>query len=250
MPCQPAINTTIDPPKDLGSHLQEVYGRLYSAYGPQGWWPGHGPIDVVLGAILTQSAAWPNVEKALNNLKAAGCFSLEAIQRMSQDELAAIIRPSGYFNAKARKLKAFAAYIHDFNNLGSNSGGFNSGDLTAFLSQDLEPLRSQLLSIHGIGPETADDIVLYAAGKPSFVIDAYTRRILSRMGVLPDVATNRYATFQDLFHHNLPLDAEMFNEYHALLDRHAKEACSKTPRCAGCCLLDQCSTGRSLTSAS
>ena len=239
MPRQAAVNTRIDPPEDLGAYLQEVYHRLYCAYGPQGWWPGNGPVDVVFGAILTQSAAWTNVEKALNNLKAAGCFSLEAIHRMSQDELAVVIRPSGYFNAKARKLKAFAAYIHDFNN----------GDLTAFLSQDAEPLRSQLLSIHGIGPETADDILLYAAGKPSFVIDAYTRRILFRLGVLPEAAANDYATCQDLFHNNLPMDAGMFNEYHALLDRHAKEACAKTPKCAGCCLLDQCATGRSMAPA-
>ena len=243
MPRHAAVNTRIDPPEDLGAYLQEVYHRLYCAYGPQGWWPGNGPVDVVLGAILTQSAAWTNVEKALNNLKTAGCFSLEAIHRMSQDELAVVIRPSGYFNAKARKLKAFAAYIHEFSNR-----DFSNGDLAAFLSQDVEPLRSQLLSIHGIGPETADDIVLYAAGKPSFVIDAYTRRILSRMGVLPDAAATDYATCQDLFHNNLPLDAGMFNEYHALLDRHAKEACSKTPKCAGCCLLDQCATGRSMVS--
>ena len=239
MPGQAAVNTRIDPPEDLGAYLQEVYRRLYCAYGPQGWWPGNGPVDVVFGAILTQSAAWTNVEKALNNLKAAGCFSLEAIHRMSEEELAVVIRPSGYFNAKARKLKAFAAYIHNFSN----------GDLTVFLSQDAEPLRSQLLSIHGIGPETADDILLYAADKPSFVIDAYTRRILGRLGVLAGRAAENYGTCQDLFHRNLPPDAAMFNEYHALLDRHAKEACAKTPKCAGCCLLDQCATGRSMAPA-
>ena len=232
-----SIDSPIAAAKDLGDYLQEVYRRLYRAYGPQGWWPGEGPVDVVIGAILTQSAAWTNVEKALDNLKAAGRFSLEAIHNTPQEELAAIIRPSGYFNAKARKLKAFAGHVHQFHN----------GDLAAFLSQDTGPLRSQLLSIHGIGPETADDILLYAAGKPSFVIDSYTRRILARLGVTPTMGGTAadYATCQDLFHDNLPHDAAMFNEYHALLDRHAKEACAKTPKCAGCCLLDQCSTGTS-----
>ncbi len=217
----------------------EIYRRLYRRYGPQGWWPGEsGPLDVIVGAILTQSAAWTNVEQALNNLKAADCWSMEAIHRIDQADLAEIIRPCGYFNSKARKLKAFAAQVHDR----------HGGDLHIFLDQDVAPLRVELLSIYGIGPETADDILVYAAGKPSFVIDSYTRRTLSRMGLAPQGESkgksNDYHSYQSLFHHSLPPDPVLFNEYHALLDEHAKRACAKTPLCQDCCLRDLCATGK------
>ncbi len=219
--------------------LMQVYHRLYRRYGPQGWWPGDGPLDVVVGAILTQSAAWTNVEKALRNLKDADCWSLEAIDRRAQEELASIIRPSGYFNAKARKLKAFAHHVcYHY-----------GGQLQAFFDQETEELRSELLSIHGIGPETADDILVYAAGKPSFVIDAYTRRIMERMGLISQKESAKktsYEKCQSRFQESLPADPQLFNEYHALLDQHAKVACAKVPRCADCCLLDLCLTGRSL----
>ena len=213
--------------------MQQVYQRLYQRYGPQGWWPGDGPLDVVIGAILTQAAAWTNVETAMRNLTEAGCWSLEAIHRLPVEDLAIVIRPSGYFNAKARKLKAFAGHV--VNRYG--------GDLSALLGQELKPLRLELLSIYGVGPETADDIILYAAGKPSFVVDAYTRRIVKRLGVIVQEVGDGYGAYQALFHDNLPHDALLFNEYHALLDRHAKEACAKTPRCEGCCLRDICATG-------
>ena len=222
--------------RNLEARLLDLYHRLLDRYGPQGWWPGDGPLDVVIGAILTQSAAWTNVERAIANLKAAGCWSLEAIHQQTQDDLAAIIRPSGYFNAKARKLKAFAEHVHLH----------HSGHLEALLSQGIVPLRAELLSIHGIGPETADDIVLYAAGKPSFVIDTYTRRIVQRLGILSEEGRQDYLAYQGLFHENLPRDPVLFNEYHALLDRHAKETCAKTPQCAGCCLADVCATGQRL----
>ena len=220
--------------RDLPAVLTEVYQRLFQSYGPQGWWPGDGSLDVIIGAILTQAAAWTNVEMAIGNLKEADCWSLEAIDSLTEDALGAIIRPSGYFNAKARKLKAFASHLR-LN---------HAGDLDKMLSQDTGPLRDELLSIHGIGPETADDIVLYAAGKPSFVIDAYTHRIVQRLGISGDIPSNNYHRLQSVFHDNLPADAPMFNEYHALLDRHAKEACAKKPRCEGCCLLDMCDTGK------
>lgn len=219
-------------PKD--ALLQEVYRLLYRAYGPQGWWPGAGPFDVIIGAILTQAASWKNVELAIANLKAANCWSFAAIDRRSQEELAAIIRPSGYFNAKARKLKAFAAHVLE---------GYG-GDLARLLAQDTGPLRAELLSIYGIGPETADDILVYAAGQPSFVIDAYTIRILKRLGQVPAGDRGGYGDFQRLFHEQLPRDAALFNEYHALLDRHAKAACRKVPVCSGCCLREICPTGR------
>lgn len=216
--------------------LMQVYQRLYRRYGPQGWWPGDGPLDVVIGAILTQSAAWTNVEKALQNLKDAGCWSLEAIDRCAQEDLASIVRPSGYFNAKARKLKAFAHHVcHHY-----------GGRLEAFFNQETVELRSELLSIHGIGPETADDILVYAAGKPSFVIDAYTRRIMERMGLINPGKKASYEECQSRFQESLPADAQLYNEYHALLDQHAKVACTKVPRCPNCCLLDLCLTGRSL----
>ena len=220
---------------ELAPLLEEIYRRLYRRYGPQGWWPGEGPLDVVIGAILTQAAAWTNVEMAMRNLTEAGCWSLEVIHRLPVEDLAIVIRPSGYFNAKARKLKAFAAHV--VNRYG--------GDLSAFLDQELETLRVELLSIHGIGPETADDILLYAAGKPFFVVDAYTRRIVQRLGVIVQEKRYGYGAYQALFQDNLPDDALLFNEYHALLDRHAKEACTKTPRCEDCCLRDICATGRS-----
>ncbi|MCS5656904.1 MAG: hypothetical protein NZ762_00440, partial [Dehalococcoidia bacterium] len=168
--------------RDLPAVLTEVYQRLSQSYGPQGWWPGDGSLDVIIGAILTQAAAWTNVEMAIGNLKEADCWSLEAIDSLTEDALGAIIRPSGYFNAKARKLKAFASHLR-LN---------HAGDLDKMLSQDTGPLRDELLSIHGIGPETADDIVLYAAGKPSFVIDTYTHRIVQRLGITGDIPSNNY----------------------------------------------------------
>ena len=213
--------------------LREIYQRLYRAYGPQGWWPGDGAFDVIVGAILTQAAAWINVERAIDAMKQSGCWSLEAIHKISTEELASTIRPSGYFNAKARKLKAFARHLAE---------GYD-GHLTAFLGQELGPLREELLSIHGIGPETADDILVYAAGKPSFVIDSYTRRIMQRVGLLPQDSKAGYQIYQEMFHQNLDRDVSLFNEYHALLDHHGKVTCAKVPLCSGCCLKDICVTG-------
>jgi endonuclease-3 related protein len=214
--------------------LQEIYRRLYEAHGPQHWWPGEGPFEVIVGAILTQSAAWTNVEKALASMRTAECWSFDAINSIPEADLAAIVRPSGYFNAKARKLKVFAAHLAE-NYLGV---------LETLLAKETGTLREELLSIHGIGEETADDIVVYAAEKPSFVIDSYTRRILDRMGLAPDTKNPKYGDYQDLFHQHLPADTPLFNEYHALLDRHAKDPCAKRdPKCSSCCLSDLCATG-------
>ena len=221
----------MDPP------LYQIYQRLYQAYGPQGWWPGDGPFAVIVGAILTQSVSWRNVERAMGNLQSAGCWSFPALYRISRAELAELLRPAGYYNAKARKLQAFAAHLME------NYGG----DLAAMLSQDTQTLRAELLSIHGIGPETADDILVYAAGLPSFVIDAYTRRILQRLGLAPNAGKTGYHDLQRLFHQQLPSDSALFNEYHALLDCHAKIACRKIPLCVDCCLRDLCLTGQQLT---
>ena len=212
--------------------LLEIYQRLYQRYGPQRWWPAETTLEIALGAILTQAVSWSNVEKALVALKRENLISTRALRDISQDELAVLIRPVGYFNSKARKLKAFIHHVWD---------GYG-GDLELFLAQDSHQLREELLSIHGIGEETADDIVLYAAGRPSFVIDAYTRRIMTRMGLAP--ATDKYRAHQELFHANLPPDVPLFNEYHALLDRHAKDTCKKLPLCRDCSLLDLCPSGK------
>ena len=214
--------------------LMEVYRRLYDAYGPQGWWPGaETPIEVCVGAILTQSAAWTNVEKAMHRLRAAGQLSLAGIHQTPQEELAELVHASGYFNVKARKLKAFAQHVHDR----------HGGDLDAMLAQPWELLRGELLGVYGIGEETADDIVLYAAGAPTFVIDAYTRRILTRLGA--PAADERYESYRRVFMDGLPRDDHLFNEYHALLVNLGKEVCRKrTPRCGACPLLELCPTGR------
>jgi endonuclease-3 related protein len=207
--------------------LKEVYERLLAAYGLQHWWPAERPFEVMIGAILTQSAAWRNAEKAIGNLKAAGALSPAAIRSLPVSELARIIHPCGYFNAKALKLKAlvgwFAGYCDDFNNLSAI---------------DMNILRRELLAIHGIGPETADSILLYAIGRPVFVIDAYTRRIISRIGF--GVERESYDGYQRLFTANLAADAALFNEYHALLVKLAKDACRKQPLCSKCCLGDIC----------
>ena len=210
--------------------LIDVYNTLLSKYGPQGWWPGAGPLDVVIGAILTQNTAWSNVEKALTNLKNANLWSLQSIHRINQEELASVIRPSGYFNQKARKLKSFAEHIFIR----------YEGDLGKFLNQELSCLRSELLSIYGIGPETADDILVYAAEKPSFIIDVYTKRILGRLGIINFKHRARYEDYQKLIQDQLPQDVQLFNEFHALLDNHAKLICKKSPICSECVLIDDC----------
>ncbi len=213
--------------------LMEIYRRLLNKYGPQGWWPANSRFEMIAGAILTQAAAWRNVERALGNLRSAGVESWPGVHTLPVEELAELVRPSGYYNAKARKLKAFAAHVCER----------YDGHLDCMFDGDTQKVRRELLGIHGIGPETADDILVYAAGMASFVIDTYTIRIVKRVGLKP-VGRDSYDGWQRLFHDNLPTDVAIFNEYHALLDHHHKEACTKNaPRCHDCCLLDLCSTG-------
>ena len=204
--------------------LTDIYNRLFDRYGPQHWWPGDSPFEVIIGAILTQSTAWTNVEKAIANLNAAGLLDPISLDEIATEKLAALIRPSGYYNAKAAKLKTFVERLtRDY-----------GGDLNELIALDTATLRQELLSIHGIGPETADSILLYAAHRPVFVIDAYTKRIIGRLGLAP--SSDSYEAFQRLFTDNLPPDEGMFNEYHALFVRHGKEVCRKTPKCDICCL--------------
>ena len=215
--------------------LEAVYRRLLEAYGPQHWWPAEGRFEVMVGAILTQSAAWSNVEKAIDRLKAAGKLSPAAIRETPTEELASLVYSSGYYNAKARKLRALAEYL----------GERFSDDIDAMRNCDTRSLRAELLAVHGIGDETADDILLYALDKPVFVIDAYTRRLLSRLGVADE--KEPYAQHQQLFMAELPPDAGMFAEYHALIVTHAKVSCRKSPVCGECVLLDICPTGQAQT---
>jgi endonuclease-3 related protein len=208
----------------MENQVKDIYNRLLVHYGPQHWWPAEEPFEVMVGAILTQSAAWTNVEKAIGNLKKAQALTPEALRRLPETELAQLVYPSGYYNVKARKLKAFAEYF----------GSRYNDNLEKIFRRDLHELRNELLFVYGIGEETADSILLYAGNKPVFVIDAYTRRITGRLGIHP--STDKYSDFQRLFMDTLPPDAKMFNEYHALLVRLGKEACRKTPLCNPCCL--------------
>ena len=225
-----AIRPAPNPVGATPIYPRAVFERLFHAYGPQHWWPGDSAFEVIVGAILTQSAAWPNVERALANLKEAGALSPQGIRRLEEGELAALLRPSGYFNAKARKLKAFVAVLYDR----------FEGDLDRLLATPGDELRALLLATHGIGPETADSILLYAAGRPYFVVDAYARRIFSRLGRAPAVDT--YDGWQALFTDALPQDAALFNEYHALIVEHGKRVCRPQSRCAECVLRDVCPT--------
>lgn len=187
------------------------------------------------GAVLVQNTTWRGAEGAIANLKAAGALSPVALRAMSEDEIAALIRPSGTHNAKARKLKALAEFLAHH---GDEVEGLHERGVTA--------LREALLAVYGVGPETADAIVLYAVGLPTFVVDAYTRRVVDRLGLAP--ARRSYAGYQALFERNLPEDAALFNEYHALLVAHGRETCRKRePRCVGCVLRAVCAVGQAPT---
>ncbi len=210
-----------------------IYQRLHTRYGARHWWPADTPFEVVLGAILTQNAAWTNVEKALANLKAAECMSPESILDRPSGELAQLIRPSGYYNQKATRLKHLAAFV------------LEHGGIERLRSMPIGELRPRLLALHGVGPETADSILLYALEKPVFVIDAYTRRIFSRLGHLR--GDERYETLRALFEASLPArDTALFNEYHALVVEHAKRHCKAKPLCQGCPLLPECAHARAI----
>lgn len=209
--------------------LEAIYARLYAHFGPQHWWPGETRWEVMVGAILTQNTSWLNVEKALANLTQAGRLEPAAMRRTRLATLARLIHPSGYFNLKAKKLKALVEFL--FERYG--------GDPARWAGNPLSRQREELLAVFGIGPETADSILLYAGGQPIFVVDAYTRRICARLGLAREDAS--YEQLQRLFMGHLEAEAGYFNEYHALLVALGKRICTKrAPRCNQCPLDDLC----------
>ncbi len=216
-------------------NLGNVYTTLFDHYGPQQWWPGDTPFEVMVGAVLTQNTAWSNVEKAIANLKDAKLLDAQAIATLEATRLAELIRPAGYFNVKAKRLQNFCRWL------------LQQGGESALRQWDDARLRHGLLSVNGVGPETADDMLLYAFGRPIFVIDAYTRRIFSRLGLI--TGDESYEQLRTLFEQELmkchaerQQQTQLFNEYHALIVIHAKLSCRSKPLCEQCCLRRSCAT--------
>jgi endonuclease-3 related protein len=204
----------------------DIFERLYKFFGPMHWWPAETPFEVIVGAILTQNTSWKNVEKVIDRLKEKGLLDIAAIHQIDELDLAQEIRSCGYYHIKARRLKHLIEFIwKDY-----------GGNLESMFSEDLYTLREKLLQVNGVGPETADSILLYACKKPIFVIDAYTKRILLRHELIE--REMGYDDLQSLFMENLPKDVNLFNEYHALLVNTAKLFCRRIPKCGGCPLED------------
>jgi len=204
--------------KDL---LMNMYRRMRSVFGHRNWWPADSPFEVCVGAVLTQNTSWKNVAKAIDNLKSIGALDPFTIYGSSHEDLSLWIRPAGYFNVKAIRLKNFVSHLverHD-------------GNLNSFLSKEIGRLREELLSVNGIGKETADSIILYAANKPIFVVDAYTRRVLKGHGLSEK---DDYDSAQELFHNHLPRDLDLFNDFHAQIVAVGHHYCKKVPRCTEC----------------
>lgn len=228
----------------IGPRLKRIHDLLYGHFGPQGWWPGDSPTEIVIGAILTQSVSWRNVEKAIDNLKKAGLLDFSAIHRADPETLARLIVPTRYYRQKARRLKTFAAYLLERHG-GSLERMFERGTGSGSNREGIQHLREELLALPGIGPETADSILLYGGDLPVFVVDAYTRRIFARLGLVPgDIS---YSGMQYLFMVHLPADAPLFNEYHALIVALGHNLClNRKPRCEECPLRNLCDFGRAL----
>lgn len=206
--------------------LRRLYDALQALYGEQPWWPADSPFEIMVGAVLTQNAAWSNVEKAIERLKAAGLMSLPALLDTTHEQLAETIRPSGYYNIKARRLRNLCLFLD------------RAGGLEAFAARSLDDQRTALLGVNGVGPETADDILLYALEQPVFVIDTYTRRLLQRYGLVR--GDEDYEQLRALFEQAIERDVYLYQQYHALIVVHAKETCRKSPQCARCALTNDC----------
>ncbi len=204
------------------NRIRDLFDRLHAAYGPQDWWPASDPFEVIVGAILTQRTAWRNVEHAIRGLRKSGLLAAEALDGAPAERVAEAIRPAGFYNTKAGKLKAFAAHLMQE----------HGGDLDRLFARADGALREELLGLYGIGEETADAILVYAAGKPSFVIDAYTRRLLTRLGWI--AGHESYGALRGLFLDALPWNVGLLGEFHALIVRHGKVHCRTEPACGGC----------------
>jgi len=213
--------------RDASRRLAALYERLLKRFGRQNWWPADSSFEVIVGAILTQQSSWKNVEKAIANLKEENMLTPQRIATAKIETLEWLVRPSGFYRQKALRLKNFSKFLLEKYH----------GELDSLFSQDLDTLRRELLSLNGVGHETADSIILYAANKPTFVVDAYTVRILGRLGILSEKA---YDTVQKYLHANIPNDVQHYKEFHALLVRLAKENCRTRPACDGCPLAGVC----------
>jgi len=202
--------------------LSEIFEKMFAHFGPQHWWPGETPFEVIVGAILTQNTSWGNVEKAIANLKKNGVLNPQALEKILPQKLAELIRPAGYFNVKAKRLKAFMHFLtHDY-----------GGSVEALCREEQKVLREKLLEVKGIGPETADSILLYAAGKPSFVIDQYTYRLLTRHYLIEEESD--YETMQEFMVRHIKEEATFYNEFHAQIVMVGKNFCKKSPNCEKC----------------
>lgn len=202
--------------------LTEIYDKMLEKFGPQHWWPGDTPFEIMVGAILTQNTNWTNVEKAIGNLKRQGILDPHAMLQLAPASLAELIRPAGYFNVKTQRLRNFLSYFVET----------YDGDVARMRERSLSTLREELLSVKGIGRETADSILLYALEKPSFVIDAYTHRVLSRHFLITEESD--YDEMQQLMMSSFPEEVKHYNEYHALLVRIGKDFCKPKPQCENC----------------
>jgi endonuclease-3 related protein len=228
-----------------GEKIRAFYKAMFGACGPQGWWPADTPFEVAVGAILTQNTNWKNVERAIENLKREGLLSPAALAAVADERLAEVIRPAGYFRIKAKRLKNFIRHVHERHGgdleamlgLPDQTGADNATRTSSSKpppapSRSVSALREELLSINGIGRETADSIVLYAAGRPTFVVDAYTCRILLRHFLI--APEDDYEAIKELMESNLPTEVPLWNDYHAQLVAVGKTYCRPTARCAGC----------------
>ena len=212
--------------------LMTIYDRWLAVQGPQHWWPANTPFEVLVGAILTQNTSWKNVERAIANLKDAGVLKPLALWNLPVQRLAQLLQPAGYYNVKAARLRNAVHFLLDKCN----------GDMTRLVDTDTDTFRSFLLAISGIGLEIADSILLYALQRLVFVVDAYTRRIFGRMGLVD--ATADYETLRHHFETRLPRDVSLYNDYHAQVVAHAKSSCRVRPVCSGCVVCDLCRDGR------
>jgi endonuclease-3 related protein len=224
--------------QNMINRLIDIFDRLAAHFGPLHWWPAQSPFEVVVGAILTQNTAWRNVEYAIANLQEADALTPAALAGLDPSALEALIRPAGFFRQKAERLQLFARHLF----------ARHGGELAALLAGPLETVRAELLACKGVGPETADSILLYAGGHPSFVVDAYTRRLFTRLGLLR--GDEGYEATRALFMDHLPPDTDLFNEYHALIVEECKTFCRKrSPLCPACPLLAVCPYGQAATAA-